>query len=178
MRRLLVATALTLLGTVPLHAEPPGRDYVGLQLGRASVAVDEADSVESTLAVARFGHFVYQDVALEARLGFGTGEAATRVGATDVDVDLQGLAGLYLTMHLPLAGVADLYAVAGGTRVAVETAPALRDEAIAYETDFSYGGGVSLHLGPRVALRAEYLAYLQTIDLDLSALTVELAYRF
>lgn len=178
MKRTLIVTLFAALAAGFARAEPVGVDYIGLQLGRATVSVDDRESVEPSIALGRFGHFIYDDVALEARIGFGTSEETTRVGATAVDIDLQGLAGLYLVFQVPLGEAANVYAVGGVTRAAVETDPVLLDRSNVYATDFSYGAGATVHLGPRFALRAEYLAYLETIDLDLTAVTAELVYKF
>jgi outer membrane immunogenic protein len=183
---LLIAPAVAFSG--PLDK---GSGYVGLQLGHLSYDVDaiSGDSNPGAL-VARLGYFVLNQVALEARYGFGLFDDSARLldneGAiTRGDLELDYLVGAYVAGYLPLADIASAYALIGFTDATTTYSQNFRATSNS-DNGISFGFGANIYM-PFVqditkrghwSLGIEYMRYLSESGYKLTSYGIGASVHF
>lgn len=110
-----------------------------------------------------FGASLSPIVSVEAHIASGgVGQSGTALGT----VYMSSLGGTYIRVNAPLGSLGDIHALFGFTEL-------MMDNGVTFASQFgvSYGFGAMLSLGHSVALRADYMRYLETITWRASALT-------
>ncbi|MDN7132702.1 porin family protein [Halomonas sp. MC140] len=154
-----------------------GTTYFGAQVAQVSYDADYIDSAEPPVFIAKVGHFVLDYVALEGRLGTSLNDDTITVFDTDVDIEVDHIAGLYAVGHLPLGSVASFYGVLGYT--SAELTASIQDfSERSSDSGISYGGGIQGMFTPNVSGTVEYMSYLDKSDYDATAIGLGINYHF
>lgn len=173
----IAALLLPLTAGTALAAAPPG-PYLGAGAGAYTLELD--DDFDDTAALVRgFGGWRLNPYwAVEAdyqRLA----ESKDEIGGADLEVDLDAWT-VSVRPILPIGEVIDLYGRAGWTWYDAE-ATASNDVFQASLDDsgseFTWGGGVDLHLGQMLTLRAD-LSRIEIDDSDLNIVSASVLFRF
>ncbi len=168
-----------------------GNGYVGIQYGYLMYDMDSisGDSNPSAL-IGRVGYFVFDQVALEGRFGFGFSDDSARLpddagGTIRGDLELDRLYGAYLAGYLPLGGFGSAYGVLGYTDAkATFSADGFSSSISDGGFSFGFGGNVyieyreSAYKEHRWAINVEYMRYLNESGYKLDAYGFGVAFQF
>ena len=171
-----VSAATTLAVSVPVLADPysEGTGYFGAGLSQLTFKPDgSSDDVSPSAVIGRLGYFVADQVAVEARVGFGLSDDS--IG--DVDVELDRLFGVYGVGHLPIDEKWSIYGLIGYTD-AEATASAGGFSATDSDSGFTLGLGAEFFITPEFGLNLEYTRYLDESGYELSSLALGGKYNF
>ena len=161
----------------PALAIEQGDTYVGGGFSMVTVDIDTFDDVDPTAAVGRLGYGVTDNIAIEGRLGFGLSD--DELENTDVDVEIDQLAGVYGVAHLPLGEAFSLYGLAGFTYGELSyAAPGTSFTVDEDDTDFSYGIGGQFDVSDNVAAFVEWAQYFDESDYEITGVTVGANFNF
>jgi outer membrane immunogenic protein len=181
---ILLAGSLLLSGSKAMAATE-GDTYLGFQY--SLTAYDEKNITQEfnpTAAIVRLGMFLNPNFAIEGRLGTGVQddtEFLSGLGSgNDATLELDQIAGVYLTGHLSLADAFSLYGLLGGSVVkGTASLPSISGlELSESNSGISYGVGADIYFLDNLALNAELIRYLDRSDFDLDAVSLGISYRF
>jgi len=146
------------------------RSYFGFDYLLTDFETDSGSSVDLDAVSARFGSYLNENVALEARLGFSASDD-TVAGVT---YELDNFVGVYARGIMPYETV-ELYGIVGFTRVdlAIPGNPADGDD-----SGFSYGAGLDFKVGERLAIGLEYMMLIDSSDYELTTTNIGFKYYF
>jgi len=159
---------LALLGVIaflclPTVSAEPRDSYIGVQLGTA-----EAEDEELGYGLLRLGVKASDRSFIEFRTGIGLDD-------TDVDgitVEIERITGIYGTYRFAQSNNYSLYGIGGWSEVTLKGSlgglSAQQDE-----NGFSYGFGLEIF-----GLNVEWMQYLDTKELEASAVAIGYNYRF
>ena len=169
---------LLLAGTPALAAAPPG-PYLGIGAGVYTLDVDEADFDDTAALVRGFGGWrlnPYWAVEVDyQRLA----ESKDEVQGVDVELDVEAWT-LSARPMLPIGEVIDLYGRVGWTWYDAEATASNGIFDISLDdsgSEFTWGGGVDVHLGDMLTLRAD-LSRIEIEDTDLDIVSASVLLRF
>ncbi|WP_197038297.1 porin family protein [Billgrantia saliphila] len=177
----ILAAAALMASTTALADVQAGNTYMGGQFSWTTVDISGVSSdFEPSAAVFRFGHFLVDNFAIEARAGTGISDDTHHYSGIDVTGEIDHVLGLYGTGYLPLGdSPVSLYGLVGFTRgKATLSSDALGISESDSDTDFSYGVGVQGQVAPQLSANLEYMSYLDKSDYEVSAIGVGLNYHF
>ncbi|MFQ3787531.1 porin family protein [Halomonas sp. A29] len=177
-----VAAAVALLSSTTVLADvKAGSTYAGgqfswLNYDESGISTD----LEPTAAIGRFGHFIVDHFAIEARAGTGISDDTITIAGIDIEGELDHMFGVYGVGYLPLgASPVSLYGLVGFTRAkATLSAPAFGISESDSDSGFSYGVGIQGHFTPHLSVNLEYTSYLDKSDYELTSLGLGLNYHF
>ncbi|GHA85489.1 porin family protein [Modicisalibacter luteus] len=177
----LVAAAAVFVSSSALADVQAGSSYAGGQYAWATY--DESGTsidVEPAAIVARFGHFVVDNFALEGRVGTGIADDTVSVSGIDVEGEIDHLIGAYGVGYLPLGdSPVSLYGLVGFTQgEATLSAPGYGVEASESDSGFSYGVGIEGHFTRQISANLEYVSYLDKSDYEVTAVSLGMNYHF
>ncbi|MDT8420674.1 MAG: outer membrane beta-barrel protein [Desulfuromonadales bacterium] len=174
MKRLALFSVLAglLMWASPAAALEEYQSYFGFDYMLTDFEEDGGDGIDLDAAAVRFGSYLSQNTALEARLGFSLSD--TREGGRDYELD--NFVGLYARGILPYQTV-ELYGVVGVTRADM-AAGGSTYPADGEEVGFSYGAGVDFKVGERLAVGLEYMMLIDSSDYDLTTINIGGKYYF
>ena len=151
-------------------AQAEGRDaYIGIQYGSADTSISVASGdVDLDFAMLQLGVWMTDNASIEVRLGAGNGDDS--IGP--VDLEIEGIGGLYGTYHWNLGSHASIYGIAGWSDATLKVS---RPNGSGQEDENgpSYGVGLKFSI-----LSVEYMSYLDTSDVEADAVSVGLHYTF
>ncbi|NQZ69054.1 MAG: porin family protein, partial [Lentisphaeria bacterium] len=137
-------------------ADNTGKMYFGAQYAISYFDESGLDEFNPTLFVARFGKYINDSVAIEARIGVGLEDDTVDISTIDYTLELDTLYGLYAVVNFPLGDALSAYGLIGFTE-ADATFSASGLSGSADDDGLSYG--VGLNWGSDVALNLEYMEY-------------------
>lgn len=173
-----LSLSLVLAGlATPALAIDQGEKYIGGGLSLITYDEDGFEEATPTALVGRLGYGIVDNIAIEGRFGFGLTDDSVNVLGTDVDVDVDQVAGVYGIGHLPIADRFSLYGLAGFTYGEV-SASALGLSVEGDETDFSYGFGGEFDLSEKLSGFVEWVRYFDDSNYKVSGITSGVNYRF
>lgn len=151
----------------------PGTTHAGVQYSHLDMdAGGGIDSANPGAIMVRAGHQASDIFGVEGRLGIRTrGDELN-----DVTVRLDRLFGLYVTAHAPLGNRFSAYAIGGWSDARVSARNG-DDRHSGTEAGVSAGIGLDYAVDPDFRLNLEYMRYLHTGDIDLSAVGIGLSIR-
>lgn len=131
--------------------------------------------------VGRFGYFITENFAIEARAGTGVADDSINVSGVDVAIELNRLLSIYGVGKMSVSENVSAYGLIGYSSAKV-TATATNvvnsPSSSAYDNGLSYGIGIQFDAGKNFNYNAEYTNYLDGSDYDLSAFSVGLSVGF
>lgn len=168
-----------------------GSGYVGLQYGYLSHDQDRISGDSNpTALVAKVGYFVFNQIAIEGRYGFGlSDDSARRLDGTDSvtrgDLELDYLYGAYLTGYLPLGEIGSAYGLFGVSDVKTSFSDNSHSTPDS-DSGFSFGFGANLyipyfkniHEDGHWSIGIEYMRYLSESGYKLTSYGLGVAVRF
>lgn len=162
------------------NASAAGNNYVGVQY--ASLNFDTSgDTFNPAAVVGRFGHFITDNFAIEARAGTGVTNDSIHVPAGDVTIKLDRLLGIYGVGQLAIGEKGTAYALLGYSS-AKATAKAGGSSVSEYDEGPSFGIGAQFDAGKNVSYNAEYTNYFKSSDsasgYDIVAFSIGLSVGF
>ncbi|WP_157809060.1 porin family protein [Spiribacter roseus] len=165
--------------TAPALAVDRGDTYLGGGFSMVSYEEDGLPDAEPTALVGRLGYGVTDNIAIEGRLGFGLNSDDVTVSGTDLDLDVDQLAGVYGVAHLPLASRFSLYGLAGFTYGEISASVDSTDLSVdSDDTDFSYGIGAEFGATETISGYIEWAQYFDESDYEVTGITVGANYYF
>lgn len=173
-KRLALAAATLALMPFLANSAPlqQGTSYAGVNYALLKFSPDDVSTdIEPTALVGRLGHFVLDQIAIEGRLGLGATDDSIHDNGNEVTVEMDRLAGLYATGHVPLGEQASVYALVGYTQVKVSSSSAFGSVS---DTDsgFTWGFGADIYASPQFAINAEYTRYLDETGYSFSTVSI------
>lgn len=174
MQKLILCSAL--IGLVfcssPALAIDEYRSYFGFDYLLTDFEPDSGEAVDLDAVSARFGSYLNENVALEARLGVSASDD-TVSGDT---YELDNFVGVYARGIVPYETV-ELYGIVGFTRVDLAiNVPG--HSADGDDSGFSYGAGLDFKVGERLAIGLEYMLLIDSSDYELSTTNIGFKYYF
>lgn len=170
MRKLALAIALLLAAPAAMAIDADKRQYWGLLGGHAS-----AEDAEFGLVTALYGYDLIPHVALEARIGTTVFKEEEEIAGETHKLGLDYFGSAFVRLNLLTDDIRP-YVLLGGTYgKVVLTGPLISgsDE----ESDFSWGGGISLHSG-NYGVQAEYVRYWDKHGVVLDGVNIGLIAHF
>ncbi|MBK1735793.1 hypothetical protein CKO15_10990 [Halorhodospira abdelmalekii] len=162
---LLTATALLLPPTVTASATAQGTTYVGLNVGRVVLEVDDnagdSSAVRPTAAGLHAGYFPWRQVAIEGRIGLGVKDVEERGEHGKSTLELEHLIGLYAVGHLlDYRDLFSLYLLAGVTKAQWSNKPPSPSSRMQMsDTAPTIGIGATFYPHPGFGYQIEYIRY-------------------
>lgn len=178
MQRLILFCALIVLVfcSSPAMAIDEYTSYFGFDYMLTDFEDDSGVSADLDAAAVRFGSYLSENAALEARLGFSASDDTVTVNSVNVDYELDNFVGVYARGILPYQTV-ELYGIVGLTRADLSVSQ-LGNLADGDETGFSYGVGLDFKIGERVAIGLEYMMLIDSSDYELTTTNIGGKYYF
>jgi len=156
----------------PAMAVDENASYFGFDYMMTDFEGDSGATADLDAIAARFGAYLSESVALEARLGFSASDD-TVLGT---NYKLDNFVGVYARGVLPYKTV-ELYGVVGLTRLDLSVGSGI-NPADGDETDFSYGLGLDFKIGERLAVGMEYMMLIDSSDYELTTTNIGCKYYF
>ncbi|MBR7890108.1 porin family protein [Marinomonas sp. A79] len=159
--------------------------YVGGSLAFAEYSEDGVDDDASlNVLIGRFGTYLNENFAVEARLGMGVGDDSVSAsnGTDDVSIDLEldHMYGLYIRAGQQVENFYP-YAVAGMTKGKLSLSAKVNNSSVSISdsaSGFSYGFGTDFDLGNNLALNFEYMNYIEKDDYQFDAFSFGIISKF
>ena len=164
-RNLIILILTGFFFVTPVQAEDI-RGYIGLQFGQLDAETDVDVELDATLA--RLGFTTEHDWGLEVRTGLGSSDDS--VGT--VDVELERIYGIYGLYHLFLNERVSFYGALGYSKVTLKVSSDTNSTQ-PEDNGLSYGVGFEAY-----GFNVEYMQYIDTTDIDASAVAVGYNYHF
>jgi opacity protein-like surface antigen len=182
MKKSCILQALLFLSTVGsafgVVADDHSGRYFGIQY--AMTEEDELD-LEPTAAVLRVGTLTDHGYGYEFRIGTGissddTSENLPFLGETSVELEIDYLVGLYLLAEAQM-GAGSIYGIVGYSQITYTLDVdseflSCCDSDTEDESGWSYGFGANFDVSGKVDLNIEFMQYLNTNDVETSAISV------
>lgn len=169
MKPLLSLIALTIFFSSPSIAAPVGDTYGGIQYSIVTYERDgSGNEAEPTAAIGRFGQFLTNQVAIEARFGIGLQDDEL---SNNFDLEIDQLMGVYAVFHASGDIRSTFYGVLGFTQAEFSTSGSSNIEGD--ESGLSYGIGANIN-----SFNIEFMSYLDDDDFDATALAFGYTTRF
>jgi len=161
-----LALALGLSTAVSANPLSMQSGYVGISAAMSELELNGLPQADVTVPTLRLGYFLFDNIALEGRVGFGSDNDQVN----GIEVELDNIYGGYLVGHLPLIPGFSVYALAGLSR-AEGTASVNALSTTTTTSGFSWGVGGELVLSPALSLGLEYTHYLDESDFNLNGIS-------
>jgi hypothetical protein len=139
------------------------RGYIGLQLGKADLEVDDLN-----YGLARIGIKYPNNIAVEVRYGAG----ANSKTSGGVEVEIERIIGAYGAYYFDLSDKLSLYGIVGWSEFVINSSDSV-DSVDTSQDGISYGIGAEFH-----GFNVELMQYLDTDDLDTRAIAIGYNYHF
>lgn len=185
MKKAVIAASVSALMTVNAYAEvdtaPKG--YIGVSLSRLSVDIDEApDTFEYGHLSFRIGGRLNDYIAIEGRTGLGVTDDSISENGFKVTMETKRSIGGYVLAGIPTQTPIYPYAILGYTGIKSEITARINGATVLNDSgsddDVSYGLGANIAINEKSDVNVEYLVLYEDSDVEISALTAGLMYRF
>jgi len=152
----LLSTLVILYSSNALAAKDTNM-FLGLQVGQA-----DAEDEDLEYGLIRIGAAMSDNMTIEVRSGRGTND--TKVD--NVTVEIERIYGLYTSYHFKMSEKVSAYGIAGWSKATVKASLGNQSQ---QEDDngLSYGVGLEAY-----GVNVEWMQYLDTSDLDASAIAI------
>ena len=173
LRKILYFSFLLGLFNTSAQAEFEETLYMGIQASQLTYE-DDFIEVKPSALVFRFGGYLEEGAAIEARVGIGLNGYGDTVNfsGTDIDFDVEYLLGLYGLYHIGWGSNASLYGILGITDGKLKASvPGLSVDGST--TNLSYGIGLNLK-----SFNFEYIHYFHDNDFDVTAISFGYVSKF
>ena len=150
------------LGTTAYALEAP---YLGFDAALATLNTKTDDAQMPAIRV-RLGSEITRYVGVETQLVRGVVEDEVKQTVGSFDVGLDGSAGIYLRLQLPVGDAFTLYGLAGYAQSWLKvgsTVPGFSSFKT-HDKDFSGGGGIDVHLTKNTGLTLDYMEYIEGLS--------------
>lgn len=151
-------------------------NYWGLDY--SFVNYEESGGLDADVGVLslKFGTYLNEYFAAEARVGFGIDDDTVDVFGVPVEFEVDNFIGVYMRAEMPHDKVRP-YAILGVTR-GEATASAMGFSVSEDETDLSYGAGVDFVIGEKAGIDVEYMQLIDKSDFEITTINLGFKYRF
>jgi opacity protein-like surface antigen len=182
MKKSRILQALLFLLTAGSGFGVVANDHSGPYFG-VQYAMTEEDNIdlEPTAAVLRVGNLTDQGFGYEFRIGTGissddTSENLPFFGETSLELEIDYLVGLYLLAEAQM-GAGSIYGIIGYSQITYtldvdSELLSCCDSDTEDESGWSYGFGANFDVSDKVGLNIEFMQYLDTDDVEASAISV------
>ena len=181
-KKIVALSILPLFAVAPyVSAAQAGSSYAGVGYGVVTYEENDYPDLNPTVLVGRFGHYVADNVAIEARLGFGMSDDSTTVTGVNVSLDIDHVYGIYAVGHLPVGKKASLYALVGYTHAQATATASVGGTSVSLsdsDSDVSYGIGAEYAFAKNVTAGIEYTSYIDKDTFSVSAAGVGISLGF
>ena len=180
-RAMYLIVILSMFGSVygsKVFADIGGEPYFGLQY--AQIEEDDLD-LEPTAGVFRIGSMGENGIGFEGRIGVGLSDDDVSasdpfLGDISLELEIDTVLGLYLVGETTGTGAVSVYGIVGFTvvdyTVDVDAGILGSGSDSDDESDLSYGFGANLDVSDKLSLNIEFMQYLDTNDIEASAISV------
>ncbi|SFM67884.1 porin family protein [Marinobacter zhejiangensis] len=185
MKKAVIAASVSALMAMSAHAEVDStpKGYVGVNLSRLSVDIDEApDTFNYGHLSFRIGGRLNDYIAIEGRAGFGVTDDSISGNGAEVTVETKRSIGGYVLAGIPNQTPVYPYVILGYTGIKSEVTASVYGATVFNDSgsddDVSYGVGANVSITERSDFNLEYLVLYEDSEVEISALTAGLMYRF
>ena len=154
--------------------------YLGLQYAHSIVSQDNVPDFNPGAAVVRFGAFGTKNLAIEGRVGMGVQDDTQSDQGADVSLELDTMFGMYGVGHFTFGRNSSLYGVLGFSQVKGEysSVPVPSVGFTGEKAGVSYGIGADIGIAKNIAVNIEYMSYVSSSAVDISAAALGLTIGF
>jgi len=150
--------------------------YSGVSFVSVSYEEDGFPSTDPQAIAFKLGKKFHRNLALEARAGFGVGEDTVAFQGVPVEVRIDHYFGIYGKGIAPLSDSISAYGLVGLIAGKV-TARGFGYSASSSDTDWSFGLGLDLAVGRRLAIGFEWARLFEGTDFKVEAASLGLVFK-
>jgi outer membrane immunogenic protein len=165
MKNIITLVALSLLSLNSIAASK-GDTYTGFQYAVGAYSDTDMAEISPNAIVGRAGKYLEDDLAIEGRLWFASGDDATYIAGTNAVIEVDALFGVYALKHADIGGGSSIYGALGFSQGEL-TASGVGFSVSGEDSGFSFGVGANFN-----NINIELMQYLNKSDLTFSAVSI------
>ena len=176
LKGFLIATSLISCSSV-YAGSSSGESYVAMQYSLGDYSDTGGAAFEPTVLIGRYGQFIEDRMAIEARVGVGFEDDTTDFSGLDITLKVDQFYGVYGLGRFDLNASYSAYALAGLTSGKATASTYLESDSVS-ESGFSFGVGIDIALTNNASFNLEYMSYLNKSNFDFTAIGAGLRFGF